>query len=51
MIIEDNGKGFDKTKISEKDGLGINQIEARIHVMEGEFNIKSIIGKLSLIHI
>lgn len=39
--IQDNGIGFDKKKIPEKDGLGINQIDARIQMMKGEFNIDS----------
>lgn len=43
--ISDNGKGFDKKKISIKDGMGINQIDARIHMMEGSFNIQSEIKK------
>jgi two-component system NarL family sensor kinase len=43
LIIEiiDNGLGFDKTQISLKDGLGINQIDARIQMMKGHFYIKS----------
>ena len=39
--IEDDGVGFDKKLISEKDGLGINQIDARIHMMKGHFKIDS----------
>ena len=39
--ISDNGIGFDKTKINLKDGLGINQIDARISIMKGEFKIDS----------
>lgn len=39
--INDNGKGFDKTKITVKDGLGINQIDARIQMMKGKFDIDS----------
>lgn len=39
--IQDNGSGFDKTKIPEKDGLGINQIDARIQMMKGDFHIES----------
>lgn len=39
--IQDNGTGFDKTKIPEKDGLGINQIDARIQMMKGDFHIES----------
>jgi two-component system NarL family sensor kinase len=41
ISIQDNGCGFDKNKIPEKDGLGINQIDARIQMMKGVFNIDS----------
>lgn len=41
ILIKDNGKGFDKTKITVKDGLGINQIDARIKMMNGKFEIDS----------
>ncbi|GGG96954.1 two-component sensor histidine kinase [Polaribacter pacificus] len=40
--IEDNGCGFDKDGVVKKDGLGINQIEARIQMMKGTFQIDSI---------
>lgn len=43
--IEDNGIGFKVKEVTKKDGLGINQIEARIHVMRGTFQVKSVIGK------
>ena len=39
--IQDDGEGFDKTEIAKKDGLGINQIEARIQMMKGRFRIDS----------
>ena len=45
LKVTDNGKGFDKTKVINKDGLGINQIEARIIVMKGKFVIDSKKGK------
>lgn len=41
FTISDDGLGFDKTKISTKTGLGINQIEARIQMMKGQFDIQS----------
>lgn len=41
ITISDDGLGFDKTKINNKDGLGINQIDARIHMMKGVFFIES----------
>lgn len=49
--IYDNGKGFDFTKISNKDGLGINQIEARIQMMKGKFIINSKINSGTSIEI
>ncbi|QTE22287.1 tetratricopeptide repeat-containing sensor histidine kinase [Polaribacter cellanae] len=39
--ISDDGVGFDQTKISTKDGLGINQIDARIQIMKGYLGIDS----------
>lgn len=41
IIISDDGVGFDKTKITSKDGLGLNQIDARIQMMKGKFKIES----------
>jgi two-component system NarL family sensor kinase len=43
--ISDDGVGFDKTKLTHKDGLGLNQIEARIQMMNGVFIMESIIGE------
>lgn len=51
LHIDDNGKGFDITKIPEKDGLGINQIEARIKMMKGIFEIDSRVGKGTAIYV
>jgi signal transduction histidine kinase len=39
--IQDDGEGFDKRDIPKKDGLGINQIDARIQMMKGKFLINS----------
>lgn len=44
LSINDNGQGFNKELIPEKDGLGINQIDARIKMMQGKFNIESSAG-------
>lgn len=41
LTISDDGVGFDKTKITQQDGLGINQIDARIKMMNGKFHIDS----------
>jgi len=44
IIIKDNGVGFKKNKL-ENTGIGLNQIEARVRVMNGTFNIESLEGK------
>ena len=51
LEIKDNGNGFDNSLIQEKDGLGINQIDARIHMMEGKFIIETSKGKGTCINI
>lgn len=43
--ISDDGIGFDKTIVTNKDGLGLNQIEARIQMMNGKFLIESTLGE------
>ena len=40
IIVKDNGVGFQK-KNKEIEGVGIDQIKARILVMEGIFNIET----------
>jgi signal transduction histidine kinase len=37
--ISDDGIGFDRKKFTGKEGIGLNQIEARVQVMEGQFKI------------
>lgn len=44
IIIKDNGIGFKKKKL-EDAGIGLNQIEARVRIMDGTFNIESLNGK------
>ncbi|AOW20406.1 tetratricopeptide repeat-containing sensor histidine kinase [Urechidicola croceus] len=41
IIIFDDGEGFDINEITQKDGLGLSQIDARIKMMKGIFDIKS----------
>lgn len=44
ISIQDNGIGFDTKNKPMSDGIGINQIEARIHVMKGELTINSVVN-------
>ncbi|MCF6168948.1 tetratricopeptide repeat protein [Lutibacter sp.] len=41
VIIFDDGKGFDVDNIHSEKGVGLSQIEARIHVLNGLINITS----------
>ena len=41
LRIEDDGQGFNINEVTNKDGLGINQIDARIQMMKGKFVIES----------
>jgi len=41
VVIFDDGIGFNVDEIRGKDGVGLSQVEARIHVLGGLINIKS----------
>ncbi len=46
IIIEDNGKGFDRSKIDTgKTGMGLTTIEKRVEHLEGNFTVDSVQGK------
>lgn len=46
IIIEDNGKGFDPSKVNfGRKGMGLTAIEKRVEHLEGSFTIDSILGK------
>lgn len=49
--IEDNGKGFDKTKTNLKAGIGISNIYSRVGFLRGTVDIDSAPGKGTLIAI
>lgn len=49
ISIEDNGKGFDKTKIKEKEGIGFQNIQARVNLLKGSFEVDSIPDKGTLL--
>jgi two-component system NarL family sensor kinase len=42
--IEDNGIGFDKTKVKQ-DSLGMNTLKERVTLLEGEIEIDTALGK------
>lgn len=45
MTIEDNGDGFDESKVDTTLHHGLLEIRERVYAMKGEFTINSIIGE------
>jgi two-component system NarL family sensor kinase len=45
MIIEDNGRGFDTTKMSESDGIGLRNMISRVTYLNGTIEFDSTPGK------
>ena len=45
VTIEDNGKGFDINSLSEKAGIGIENMQKRILFLKGDIHWDSAIGK------
>jgi len=51
LKIQDNGKGFDESKIGSADGLGISQISSRVQIMKGNFVMKTKINKGTMVQV
>ncbi|MES2650258.1 MAG: sensor histidine kinase [Bacteroidota bacterium] len=49
--VEDNGKGFDKTKIDLKSGIGISNIYSRVEFLKGTVDIDTTPDKGTLVAI
>lgn len=49
IIIEDDGKGFNKKHIRPQEGMGLGSIKTRIKYLNGNISIDSTIGKGSTI--
>jgi signal transduction histidine kinase len=49
ISVEDNGVGFDHSK--PNSGLGLRNIEARIHALSGFFSIESTLGMGTIVYI
>jgi len=45
LIVEDNGVGFDSSKLTEKAGMGLRNIESRVQFLHGQVHFDSTIGK------
>jgi len=44
LMVEDNGKGFDVDKALKKDGIGLQNMQARVNYIRGTMEIDSKIG-------
>ncbi|XLS29297.1 sensor histidine kinase [Flavobacteriaceae bacterium M23B6Z8] len=44
ILIEDNGKGFDASAITPKEGMGLHSIKKRVELVGGTFEIDSTQG-------
>lgn len=51
VTIEDNGKGFDKSKVDVKGGIGLSNIYSRVEFLKGTVDIDSTEGKGTLVAI
>ncbi len=46
IIVEDNGKGFDRYQLkATQTGMGLTNIEKRVEHLEGSFTVDSVLGK------
>ena len=46
IIVEDNGKGFDRSQLGQdSNGMGLTNIEKRVEHLEGNFTVDSVKGK------
>lgn len=49
LVVIDNGKGFDPTKINESGGLGLNLIKERVEMLGGFLDLDAAVGQGSRI--
>ena len=46
IIVEDNGKGFNRSKLDNgNSGMGLTNIEKKVEHLEGNFTVDSMLGK------
>lgn len=45
LVVEDNGKGFDKTQIEENNGIGLSNIVSRVKYLDGDLEIDATPGE------
>jgi signal transduction histidine kinase len=45
LTVEDSGAGFDTKQVHDKDGIGLRNVEARVKMLHGKTDIRSVAGK------
>ena len=51
ITVEDNGSGFSTEEVGEKNGMGLNNLRARVAYLEGEIDFLSAPGEGTTVHI
>lgn len=51
ITVEDNGTGFNVQQVHEKGGIGLRNVDARIKLLHGKTDIKSLPGKGTSVYI
>ncbi|MDN5284401.1 MAG: hypothetical protein JWR38_675 [Mucilaginibacter sp.] len=51
ITVEDNGKGFDTSTISNTEGIGFSNIKSRVDYMKGKMDLESVINEGTTINI
>lgn len=51
LLVEDNGKGFDLSKINDMDGIGLKNIQSRIQYLNGSVDFDSQPGRGTIVNI
>lgn len=51
ISIEDDGKGFDKTRLSQNEGIGLKNMISRVAFLKGTIDFDTAIGKGTLVAI
>lgn len=51
ITVEDNGRGFDKHSITKVKGIGLRNIEKRVHFLNGKIDIDAVVNEGTTINI
>ncbi len=51
ITVEDDGVGFDTSKLKEENGMGLTNLKNRVHFLNGEMDVRSIINEGTSVNI